>query len=342
MSDTAEAADGDGAGGGEPVASHGVPNEGGFRAGERALNLLATPINLSILRALVERPLRLADLRRTAGLPAQTTLRAHLRTLGEIGAVSRDSAKENPHTVENALTPMGRELLEVAAQLETWLSRSPDGAISLHSEAAKGIVKAFIDGWGSTIMSVLAGKPMSLTELDSQIAEFSYPSLERRLSSMRMANLIEPRPSRGTRIPYAVTEWARRGVVPLAAASRCERLNMAERAAPVTQTDIEAAFMLATPLVRRDDDASGTCQLEVEAAPGGLRSQAGVMVTVEDGEVVACEIGVRAEPPASAVGSTADWFTAILDGKPELLRFAGDRRFAEDLVLGLHRALIAD
>jgi DNA-binding HxlR family transcriptional regulator len=284
--------------------------------------------------------MRLAELRRAAGLPAQTTLRGHLRILGEVGAVARSSARETPHAVENKLTSMGGELLDVAGLLESWLSRAPEGPISLDSEKAKSTIRAFIDGWGSTIMGDLAVKPMSLTELDSQIAELSYPALERRLSSMRLANLIEARPSRGTRIPYGVTAWARRGVVPIAAASRCERHHLGEEAAPVTGVDIEAAFMLATPLVGLDEALSGSCRLEVEAAPG-LRGHAGVEVTVQRGAVVACEPGMRSEPGAFATGSTSNWFDAIVEDRPELLRLGGSAQLAEGLVRGLHRALIA-
>jgi hypothetical protein len=182
-------------------------------------------------------------------------------------------------------------------------------------------------------------RPMSLTELDREIAELSYPALERRLSSMRMASLIEAQPSRGTRIPYVVTEWARQGVVPLAAASRCERLHLGEGAAPVTQADIEAAFMLATPLVELEEELGGRCRLEVEAAPG-LRKEAGVEVSVEAGAVVGCQIGFGGDPDAVATGSTASWFSAIVDRRPELLRFAGARQLAEGLVRGLNRALI--
>ncbi len=338
MSGPSEVSEGDGAGD-EPVVP-GRPPAGGPRAGERVLTLLATPLNLSILRALSDRPMRLAELRRAAGLPAQTTLRGHLAILREVGALTRHSPKEAPHAVENGLTSMGQELLEVAGLVETWLSRAPDGPIALDSEKAKSTIKAFIDGWGSTIMGDLAFKPMSLTELDSAIAELSYPALERRLSSMRMANLIEARPSRGTRIPYAVTGWARRGVVPIAAASRCERLHLGGEAAPITQNDIEAAFMLVTPLVGLEEEASGRCRLEVEAAPG-LRQSAGVEVTVERGAVVGCEAGLRSEPDTYAAGSTTSWFSAIVEDRPELLRFGGGTQLGEGLVRGLHRALIA-
>lgn len=327
MADPAEVANGD---------------ERGPRAGERALSLLATPLNLSILRALSTRPMRLAELRQAAGLPAQTTLRGHLGTLRKVGALTRTFAEETPHAVENELTPMGRELLEVAGLLEGWLHLAPDGSIALDSEQAKSTIKAFIDGWGSTIMGDLAVRPMSLTELDSSIAELSYPALERRLSSMRMANLIEAQPSQGTRIPYAVTEWARRGVLPLAAASRFESLHLRGEAAAVTKGDIEAAYMLATPLVVLDNGASGRCRLEVDAAPDGARRRAGVDVTVCRGAVVACEARSISGSADFATGSTGSWFGAIVEDRPELLRFGGAPRLAEDLVRGLHRALVVD
>jgi DNA-binding HxlR family transcriptional regulator len=332
-----EVANGDGDAGEQPVAQ--TRTDGELRAGERALTLLATPLNLSVLRALSERPMRLAELRQAAGLPAQTTLRGHLGILREVGALTRTSSRQTPHAVENELTSMGRDLLDVASLLESWLNRAPDGPISLESEKAKSTVKAFIDGWGSTIMADLAMRPMSLTELDREIAELSYPALERRLSSMRMANLIEAQPSRGTRIPYVVTGWARQGVVPLAAASRCERLHLKGDAAPVTQADIEAAFMLAIPLIELEEGLEGRCRLEVEAAPG-LRGEAGVEVSVVAGAVVSCQIGFGSGPDAVATGSTSSWFSAIVDGRPELLRFGGARQLAEGLVQGLNRALI--
>lgn len=310
-----------------------------FRAGERALSVLATPLNLMILRALAERPMRLAELRQATGLPAQTTLRGHLASLAEIGVLSKRPTQRMPYAVENELTPMGWNLLEVADGLEAWLARAPGGRISLEGGGAKGVIKAFVDGWGSTMMRGLAARPMSLTELDRLIADLSYPALERRLASMRMAGLIEACPSSGAGTPYAVTDWARRGVVPLAAASHCERVHMRRRAAPVTQTDIEAAFLLATPLVGLPSSTAGRCQLEVEAPASAARGRAGVSVTVEAGKVVACDSELAASPAAYAVGSSARWFSAVSDGTLNLLRFGGRRRLAEGLVSGLHTAL---
>ncbi len=309
-----------------------------FRVGARALSLLATPLNFLVLRSLADRPMRLAELRKATGLPAQTTLRGHLANLGEVGVVSKRPTERMPYAVENALTPMGRELLEVGNRLEAWLSRAPDGPISLEGGAAKGAVKALVDGWGSTMMRALAARPQSLTELDSCISCLSYPALERRLSTMRIAGLVEAQPSRGAGTPYAVTEWARRGIVPLAAASHCERLYMKEQSAPLTQDDIEAAFLLATPLVGLSAAATGACQLEVESHEE-IGWPAGVRVTVERGKVVSCDSRLEAAPAAYAVGSPARWFHAIVDGSIDRLRFGGTRELAENIVTGLHATL---
>jgi DNA-binding HxlR family transcriptional regulator len=308
-----------------------------FRSGERTLGLLSTPLNLSVLRALSDRPMRLAELRQTTGLPAQTTLRGHLGGLEDMGAVAKRPTQQMPYAVENELTPMGEELLGVAAALETWLQRAPKGAVSLESSAAKGIVKAFVDGWGSTIVRSLATRPMSLTELDREIVELSYPALERRLSSMRMAGLIEPQPGKGNGTPYALTDWARRGVRPLAAAVHCEQAHMGSRAAIFTEVDIEGTFLLATPLVGLPDGSSGSCQLEIESSHG--HGQSGVRVEVEQGKVVNCECDLDEDRPSYAIGTTPKWFAAIKDGALDELRFGGGRQFAESFVMAMHVTL---
>jgi len=315
----------------QPVPEH--------RSGERTLALLSTPLNLSVLRALAERPMRLAELRQATGLPAQTTLRGHLAGLEEVGALAKRPTQRMPYAVENELTPMGEDLLGVADSLDDWLQRAPVGPISLESGAAKGIVKAFVDGWGSCLVNTLAGRPMSLTELDREIAEFSYPALERRLSSMRMAGLIEAQPSRGTGTPYALTDWARRGVRPLAAAARCERVHLGERAAPVTGADIEGAFLLATPLADIGEDSSGICQLQVEPARD-LDEESGIRVEVEHGRVVACASGLADDDSSYAVGTTAGWLAAIKEGTINGLRFGGGDQLAERLVLAMHITLM--
>lgn len=301
--------------------------------------LLATPLNFVLLRALEQRPMRLAELRRATGLPAQTTLRGHLANLTELGALHKRPATQMPYAVENELTPMGHDLLGVAGLLENWLRQAPGGPVSLESGSARGVVKALVDGWSSTMMRGLAARPMSLTELDRGITELSYPALERRLSSMRLAGLIEARESAGVGTPYAVTDWARRGIGPLALAADCERVHLRARAAPLTGIDIEAAFLLALPLVGLPASATGATQLEVEADPRAIHGQAGVRVAVERGRVVACDSELSPSPGDFAVGSAARWYSAIKEGTAGLLRFGGRPSMAESLVSGLHVAL---
>lgn len=306
------------------------------RAGAKALSLLATPLNLRVLQSLSERPMRLAELRKATGLPAQTTLRGHLTSLFEIGVLTKRPTQQMPFAVENELTPMGQELLDVSELLAIWLGQAPDGAIALEDSAAKGAVKALVDGWGSKMMRALAARPLSLTELDSLISDLSYPALERRLSSMRIAGLVEARKSQGAGTPYGVTDWARHGIAPLAAASHCERVHMRHNSAPVTQIDIEAAFLLAAPLVRLPARASGLCQLEVDAGPEILSRPAGVQVTVERGRVVSCLSHLEKDPPSRAAGPARIWFNAVRDGAFGQLRFGGSRQIAEEMVMGLH------
>src|SRR4051794_10790025 len=140
------------------------------RPGGEALSVLAVPLNLQVLQALSERPMRLAELRKATGLPAQTTLRGHLTNLTEIGLLSKQPTQQMPYAVENALTSMGKGMLFVAQRLETWLRQAPEGPIPLESGAAKGAVKALVDGWGSSMITALAVRPMSLTELDREIS----------------------------------------------------------------------------------------------------------------------------------------------------------------------------
>jgi DNA-binding HxlR family transcriptional regulator len=309
------------------------------RAGERTLAMLSTPLNLSVLRALSKRPMRLAELRQQTGLPAQTTLRGHLGALEEIGALAKRPTQRMPYAVENELTPMGEELLRVADSLDSWLQRAPNGPIALESGAAKGIVKAFVDGWGSALVNTLAMRPMSLTELDREIPAFSYPALERRLSSMRMAGLIQAHPGKSAGTPYALTEWARHGVRPLAAAARCERLHMGPRAAPVTEEDVEGAFLLATPLVDLAEDTSFTCEFQVEA-DRGFDKQSGVQVEVQHGKVVACASGLNGGCSSYATGTATKWLAAIKEGEIGELRFGGGKEFAEGLVRAMHLTLM--
>jgi DNA-binding HxlR family transcriptional regulator len=318
------------------------------RAGGTVLSLIAAPLSVPILRAHLEGPLRLPDLRERIGGAAQTTLRGQVGNLRGIGALERQVRNGMPYTVENELTPLGFAVLSVAEVVEAWLARAPQGSIPLGSEPAKGAIRALIGGWGSTMLRALAARPLSLTELSSVINDHSYPALERRMSAMRAARQLESRPDgdRGAK-PYGVTGWTRQAVAPLAAAGRCECKYLADSTTPFTRIDIEAAFLLSVPLVDLDVTRSGACLLAVDtgSSESGQPTDrlAGVHVEVEGGMIASCSSRLGYDPQTWALGSAGAWLEAVLDGRVESLRIGGDHvRLVEELIQRLHMSLFGN
>jgi DNA-binding HxlR family transcriptional regulator len=309
-----------------------------LRTGAYALSLLAAPINVQVVIALDGEPKSLVDLRRAAGSPPPTTFRGHLKALAEIGVLERSHA-EGAVGAMYELRESGRELVSVAETLRAWLAEAPDGPVTLGSAAAKSAVKAAAEGWSTGIMRALASKPLTLTELDRLITDVTYPSLERRLEAMRLAGQIEPVASKGRGTPYTVTEWLRKAIAPLIAGVHWERTHMADQTVPVTQVDVEAAFMIVIPMLDLPADVSGTSRLAVELNGSRGKRLAGVMVEVEKGQVGTCTSRLEGDPTASGIGSATAWIRAVTDPAPEQLDIDGDHKLAGALINGLHDVL---
>jgi DNA-binding HxlR family transcriptional regulator len=305
------------------------------RAGSVALSLLAAPLNVYILQTLEEGPKALLDLRRAVGSPPQSTMRLYSRTLTERGVIDRRRRSEFPGSAEYEITPAGRDLLDVANVLQEWLQVAPDGPVLLGSPAAKSATKALVEGWSTNIVRAIAARPLSLTELNRLIPKVSYPSLERRLGSMRLAGLVEPHPGDGRGTPYMATEWLRRAVVPLAAAANWERRQRPDGAQPIGRLDIEAAFLLAIPLTSMQSDFNGKCRLAVELQGGNSPVFAGVMVCWEEGKVMSCSSRLEGEVEAWISGSPTAWLTRLSGGERRSLELGGDIAMAETVVDGL-------
>lgn len=310
-----------------------------MRVGTQALKLLATPINVHVLEALAARPRSLMDLRRETGSPPQATMRSYLRTLDETGVVRRQRREGFPGSLDIELTGSGRDLLSVTGALRVWLAAAPEGPLRPGSTAAKSAVKALVEGWSTTMMRALAAGPLSLTELDSLIAAVSYPSLERRLAAMRLAGQVEKTPGRGKGTPYAVTEWLRRAVAPLCAAARWERRHLGQLAAPIGYRDVEAALLLAVPMLRLPGDVSGSCRLAVQLRNRDGHGLAGVMVSVEEGRITQCIARLEGRPDAWATGPAQAWLAGMIERDFKGLELGGDCRLATELVEGLHGVL---
>jgi DNA-binding HxlR family transcriptional regulator len=311
--------------------------EGLARAGARAMSVLAVPLNAMVVKALAGGPVSLAELRRVAGFPPSTTMRTHLRALTEVEILERRQQREFPGPVEYELTPTGRALLGVAETLDRWLRQSPREPLHLGSSAAKSATKAIAEGWSSGIVRALASRPLALTDLSRLISNLSYPSLERRLGAMRTAGLIEPSSSDGRVRPYAMTCWLRLGIAPIAAAASWERKYLRQETPPIRRLDIEAAFLMALPLVALDRSRSGVCRLTVTGVSEQRR--AGVLVVVEAGRVTSCVTRLEGAVDASASGSATAWMGAVLHGNPSRLDLGGERSLAGALIEGLQQAV---
>lgn len=314
----------------------------GERTGTRVLTLLAAPLNALVLNKLAQGPRRLVELRRETGSP-QTTLRAHLRELSEVGAIAKRRLHPFPSVREHVLTNRaGSELRFVARILEGWLADAPRKPLPLGSDAGRAAVKALVEGWSSTMLRSLAAGPVTLAELDAAIESLSYQSLERRLAALRLAGLVAGKRSAsgsGKGTPYEATEWLRRGAAPLAAAIRWERNHLAEATAPLTPVDAESGLLLAIPLLRLPAEMSGSCRLGVEFHDGGECHLVGVTVGVEEGRIASCTTRLDSNPGSWATGPVAAWLRVAIEADPGRLELGGNQRLARALVDGLNRAL---
>jgi len=296
-----------------------------------------------ILRALAGGSLRLAELRKEVGGPAQSTLRGNLAKLAEIGTLRRRGRNDKPSVLEYELTPFGRDLLFAIDAVEAWLGLAPDEPLTLDSPGAKAAIKALVGGWASTIVRALAARPLTLTELDKLIDGYTYPALERRLSAMRLAGqlgLSDNEDGKGRH--YTVAPWLRQAIGPLGVAARCERRHMPAATAPIARIDVEAAFLLVAPLIDLSSGTGGFCQLTVEAADhNARRAWAGVQLTIEDGSLASCVTRLEPQPANWAAGDSLAWLGAVIDRDVELLRYGGDVDLGHAIVSGLHDALFS-
>jgi hypothetical protein len=133
---------------------------------------------------------------------------------------------------------------------------------------------------------------------------------------------------------------------PLVAAGRCECEHLRELTDPPTRIDIEAAFLLAVPLVDLEAPRNGSCLLAVDTGEAkGEEAQsrlAGVHVEVREGAVASCVSRLEQEPRTWALGNVDSWIDAILEGQLDRLRVGGESPgLVRGVVAGLHASLLA-
>ena len=244
-------------------------------------------------------------------------------------------------------TPSGREGLFAAFVLERWLQAAPAGPIAFAGEGSEPAVNALVEGWDSSVIHALARRPQTFGELRAAADGLSRRALRRLLSAMRRCGQLEARGSTeaGDAV-YGATDWLRGGVAALIAAARIELREPSAGAAPIDALDVEAAFMLALPLLELPQDLAGACRLGVAlgdnpGAPVGdaTPEMAGVTAQIEAGRVVSCAPGLDQGAKTWAAGTAGDWLDTVIEPDAKRVRRGGSRRLAAILIDNLHRTL---
>lgn len=312
------------------------------RSGAEALALLASPLNSAVLRSLADGPKQQVALRRECGMPAQTTLRAQMRKLEAAGTVDKRRRSGFPGGLDYELTAAGNELLQVVSSLERWLRTSPDGGMEFGDRTATAAIKALAAAWSTGILRALAAGAVTLTELSGLIPSLSYPTLERRLAALRLANLISAREGNGRGTPYGLRRWGREAVGSIVSALRWERRHMPESTPQIHRVDVETAFLMGVPLLAPSPELSGSCRMTVDlGAACRDHGLCGVVVSAQEGRITSCMTKLEGCPDAWASGSATDWLAAVIDGELGALEIGGDSVLARQLTEGLHRSLLS-
>lgn len=314
-------------------------------AGEQALSCLGAPLSFSVLKALSEEAGHIRggdDLRRAVGSQPISTMRVYMREMEDLRLIVRTREKSFPGTVHCELTPAGEQLLRVGEVVEDWLREAPHGPISLGTPAAKSHIKALLEGWSVHAVRLLAAKSLSLTEVHRFIPAISYPSLERRLSAMNHAGLLE-RPKREGRHgnPYRATRWLRRAAAPLAVAIGWERDSIPDMAVPIRNADIEALFLLLVPLLKLPKSAYGQLRLDVELKKGEEREFPGVSIGVQEGQIVSCTTRWEKKQDLVVSGDILGWIDWVAFKKKDAVALTGDQGLARALGMRMREALKA-
>lgn len=313
--------------------------------GGRPLTIFTHALSAGVLRAHDDRGaqnggLSCRQLQESIGWASQSSLRAAVGEMSDFGALEKRDADSCPHGGTTSLSAAGRELLAVAAALERWLQEAPSGPISLEEDAARAAVKILLAAWDSTLIRHLAEQPSALADLSARIPVDSDSTLRRRLAQLRAIGLVT-RFGAGRSTTYAVTDWLRRAVVPLALADRWE-LRHAAHSTHLTGTGAEAALLLLLPLAKLSPRASGTVTLAVltRGYRRGKTEAAGVTVEVDRGAVSRMAPSGDEASPTWVLGTAQAWLDATIDGAGGSLRIGGPQpRLALHIVNGIRRAL---
>jgi len=319
--------------------------EGGFKARAGALTLmhLASPMDRGTLLTLLAEATTGAQVLGELELPDlddPNTILALFSDSYLLEPADPDhppGAPIGPDTMMQP-TPAGREVPFLGVILQHWLDRCPEGPVELGPEAGP-VLAPLLTGWCSMVTHALAAEPLTVVETHDAIQVLDLDTVEARIESMEEAGQVEALPGPEGEARYAVTDWLRMGIAPLAAAARMELRHPPGDTAAVAALDVEASFLLTLPLLELPSDLSGSCSMAVELDEGVDGSPAGVTARVENGRVVSCERRLEEEADAWATGSAAEWLDTLIEPDAEQVRSGGEQHLAGTLLYSLHETL---
>jgi hypothetical protein len=231
-----------------------------------------------------------------------------------------------------------KETAFVAALLERWLDERPDDPLGFGTPAEDPLA-ALLDGWRGGLVHALAPGPLRILDALAAVDRLDQSQASERLAAMEVVGLtvlLDEEEDCEERL--AVSDWLRRAVGPLAAAARLEFKLPPGETAPIAPLDVEAAFQLALPLLELPEELDGSCRLTVRV-PGNPPELAGVVVVVEEGEIVSLCTDLRMDSPNFASAAPGAWIDTLVDPSAAAVEYSGDPQFALSLLGGLHEAL---
>jgi hypothetical protein len=234
-------------------------------------------------------------------------------------------------------TAKGAQIVYVAGILQRWLRACPEGPLEIGAQGG-GALSSLLCSWSATVVHALAREPLTLAELDRAVDAVPEREVVAELAEgMRRVGQVETLEV-GGETRYALTDWVREGIAPIAAAAWVEVHYPEEQMAPPDLLDVEAAFQLALPLLRLPSDLRGACRLGVQI-PGGPPLMAGATVEVDRGVVATSSTLLAEDPETFATGSPLDWLDTLVDPTAGKITFGGDTRLAGALLESLHERL---
>jgi hypothetical protein len=319
--------------------------EGGFRARAGALTLLflTTSMRREVLRPLLAEAATGVELVDREDLPDpddpidyEIIVDPYL-----VEPADPEHGPDDPIGPDTLLQPTaaGHEVPFVSGVLQEWLNRGPGGPTELGPDAGPALW-ALLSGWSSTAVHAFAAEPRTAAEASDAIQVLDREIVEAHIAAMvETGLLVALQGPEGTEQRFAVTDWLRAAIAPLAVAARMELRHPPGDTAPIAALDVETAFELTLPLLELPPDLHGSCSLAVELDEGVMDSPSGVTAKVDRGRVLTCEPGLDEEADAWAGATAPDWLEMVIEGDAGRASTGGDARIAETLLRELHRTL---